>query len=523
LSTATPPAIAPLIATGIQAASAIPALAGVLPASLSGPAIGTVLGPIAPAAIFLAPLVLPFLFAQLFQPSPETQAAGRFTEAAAVPIGTDLAIFGLPGETAPPPSLSRTEAGFLSFRRGPTPEDLSMSFALGAREALSFVPEVAARGEARIAKFLAAPVPEPAAPRGIGFFALGAFAANKGVPLSDAVKTFREGQIANILEERRKNVERARTEQIAVAINDPFFNIVSNAAVAGLLPGAVVSAAASRIAVGGSQRTLGDFVRAAQAAAPRQVSSVSVAPVQVAPPAIPATVAPLAPVVTEPQLARSPGLRAAPPTLTRAEFEQFLSPPFQARPGRPGGGATMANVSTSMPATGGGGFVGGLGAALSGLGAGLGNIISAATPLIPSILQATTGGAAPTQIFLPGGSAVGGGFPDPRLLQAQQAGVLGAIPRLLPGIAGGALAESLFDLIPGGGFGGGGGACITPVQRTSVSLPSRVDVPTVDARGNTRFTSFVNMGRPVLWAGDLRACKRVKKAGARARRAAGGR
>ena len=68
---------------------------------------------------------------------------------------------------------------------------------------------------------------------------------------------------------------------------------------------------------------------------------------------------------------------------------------------------------------------------------------------------------------------------------------------------------------------GGGGGQIRPAAHCSTSLPSRVDIPTVDARGNTRYTTFKNMGRPLLWSGDLAASKRVRKVAAKARRAKG--
>ena len=77
-------------------------------------------------------------------------------------------------------------------------------------------------------------------------------------------------------------------------------------------------------------------------------------------------------------------------------------------------------------------------------------------------------------------------------------------------------------------WGSAGMACIPPgsatiQQRPSMGmrLPSRVDVPTIDRSGNVRFTTFKNMGRPLLWSGDLAASKRVRKVAAKARRAKG--
>ena len=77
-------------------------------------------------------------------------------------------------------------------------------------------------------------------------------------------------------------------------------------------------------------------------------------------------------------------------------------------------------------------------------------------------------------------------------------------------------------------WGSAGMACLPPgsatiQQRPSMGmrLPSRVDVPTIDRSGNVRFTTFKNMGRPLLWSGDLAASKRVRKVAAKARRAKG--
>lgn len=70
-----------------------------------------------------------------------------------------------------------------------------------------------------------------------------------------------------------------------------------------------------------------------------------------------------------------------------------------------------------------------------------------------------------------------------------------------------------------------GATCISPRTSTSVRLPSRVDVPTVDAQGATRFTTYRNMGRPILWSGDAACAKRFAKVTGRtlARRRSGGR
>ena len=183
----------------------------------------------------------------------------------------------------------------------------------------------------------------------------------------------------------------------------------------------------------------------------------------------------------------------------------------------------MPNVSTS----GGGGFLSGLGDAFAGLGAGIGEIFGAAAsnPLTSQILNRVL-----PQQSLPGGSPVvlqlPGSFADPRLAQAQQASALSLLPALLPSarslvpFGAGALGSELLDLF---GTSGGGGVTIRPRSVESrPRLPSRVDVPVMDAAGNQRFVAFKNMGRPVLFSGDIAACKRVKRIAKRTRKAVGG-
>ena len=117
-------------------------------------------------------------------------------------------------------------------------------------------------------------------------------------------------------------------------------------------------------------------------------------------------------------------------------------------------------------------------------------------------------------------SAAPGGAPLPQFQPQQPGGLMANVSTTLGalgfGIPGG-------DLVPTGVGNLQSAACITPRMTGSVRLPSRVDVPTVDASGNQRFTTFKNMGRPLLWSGDLAAAKRVRKVAAKARRRVGGR
>ena len=140
-------------------------------------------------------------------------------------------------------------------------------------------------------------------------------------------------------------------------------------------------------------------------------------------------------------------------------------------------------------------------------------------PNIPTLIQGINGGG-------------GGGILD-QILGAVP-GILGAFgfgengsgggptvaqPIALPGGAAIQPVRGMFPLLGGGN----GATCITPRQGVTMRLPSRVDVPVVDAAGNMRFTTFKNVGRPVLWTGDIAIAKRVKKVAGRARRASGGR
>jgi hypothetical protein len=67
------------------------------------------------------------------------------------------------------------------------------------------------------------------------------------------------------------------------------------------------------------------------------------------------------------------------------------------------------------------------------------------------------------------------------------------------------------DIAPGGS---------TPIPR---NLPSSVMVPYVTPSGRSTFTVYRRQGRPLLYSGDLAACKRVKRVASKARRRVGGR
>jgi len=112
----------------------------------------------------------------------------------------------------------------------------------------------------------------------------------------------------------------------------------------------------------------------------------------------------------------------------------------------------------------------------------------------------------PAPSFLPALFSGGGGFQ-----QAGFASALGPLARQLPGIiggfAGGAALEGLLD-------GGGGG---TPMFRAGMT-GARAQFFRTQNPATGQDTWFRPAGRPILWSGDLTACKRVNKVARRARR-----
>lgn len=99
-------------------------------------------------------------------------------------------------------------------------------------------------------------------------------------------------------------------------------------------------------------------------------------------------------------------------------------------------------------------------------------------------------------------------------------GIGSALGRLLPGVAGGIAATGLFDIF------GGGGDDLPDLPGVPPGGIFRVVGPTIRARHLVRVTNpmtgrdvwYRNVGRPILFAGDLRTCKRVEKVARLARR-----
>jgi len=115
-----------------------------------------------------------------------------------------------------------------------------------------------------------------------------------------------------------------------------------------------------------------------------------------------------------------------------------------------------------------------------------------------------------------GGASTGGvGFAGPSGIIPGLSQLLGIGPGgggVLPGGAMPNISTSL--LAPGQ---------IPTVTRTTQRLPATLQVPHVTATGQQKIVTYKNMGRAILFTGDLAACRRVRKVAARARRRVGGR
>ena len=64
---------------------------------------------------------------------------------------------------------------------------------------------------------------------------------------------------------------------------------------------------------------------------------------------------------------------------------------------------------------------------------------------------------------------------------------------------------------------------IVPQQSTSTRLPSTVHVPYHTATGQGKIATYKNMGRAILFTGDLAAARRVRRVASKARSRLGGR
>jgi len=155
---------------------------------------------------------------------------------------------------------------------------------------------------------------------------------------------------------------------------------------------------------------------------------------------------------------------------------------------------------------------------LSGFFGGLADVLQASTPLLSAILPPLISRGQQQPIFLGGGPALPAGqipgfFPDPRVATT-------AFPATQ------AMGQNQFGqfqfLSPGGQqLGGPMLPAITAQQGACPPrLPARIDVPSPSQPG--RFVTFKNMGAPVLFRGDLAACKRARRVGRMVKKSLGG-
>jgi hypothetical protein len=166
--------------------------------------------------------------------------------------------------------------------------------------------------------------------------------------------------------------------------------------------------------------------------------------------------------------------------------------------------------------------------------------------------SAPTGTGGITNVYLPGGSAGypdrgGAGYPDfggvgapnmpsvPSLVSGDYYGsgpgfdlgdVFGPNSWFSPVVPGGMPGGFPFPTVPGSpypvGSGAGqmapGGACATTPFRPGASLSARAVPFMLPNPLSGQPVWFLPAGRPLLWSGDLRACKRVSKIAGRAAR-----
>jgi len=424
-----------------------PGAIGAIATQLTSGVAGASVAGLTTGGIFLAPLFLPGLISRLAPADPIAIFSGGEN---LLPVGTDLSIFGGPfvgRKTTVRPFLIKKFGGPASGFQRQPDLPEFSQLAIAAANEFSFNPEQAALGT----QFIEDAKPVVAQlPTRFPFF------LNKKEALENM-------QAANN-QKLASDIERARREQRERVFNEPVFRAIIQAQAQGLIPGAVPS--------------------------PKYLEARGFEPA-----APPATTQEMAPPVSTLDPVRVDHQRPA------VVQERQLSQRTEAPP--------MPNVQTNLPA--GGGF----GSAVQGFFGGLGQLLTSATPVLQTILpQLLPQRSVP--LALPGGAAIANPAAQQFAIQraqqqlSQQFSPAGFFPQAQP--------AGLFDFFgQGGALGlpGGdltGGACITPVpSRQTMRLPARVDVPTRDAAGNQRFTTFKNMGRPILFTGDVAAAKRVKK------------
>jgi len=153
--------------------------------------------------------------------------------------------------------------------------------------------------------------------------------------------------------------------------------------------------------------------------------------------------------------------------------------------------------------------------------------IAATRPLLGgSVGEFSTGGTDMGRFIstaLPGGAPITESSIGGALIPFIGAAARRAAPvvRQLPGLIGGLIAGEAIESAIGEGGGGmptrqltsaSGRATIQQMQTQGTRLPGQVTFIAPTASGGSRVVSYRNMGRPILWSGDIQAVKRVKRA-----------
>ncbi len=123
-------------------------------------------------------------------------------------------------------------------------------------------------------------------------------------------------------------------------------------------------------------------------------------------------------------------------------------------------------------------------------------------PAMPAFPVSTQQGYPPS----PWAAVAGGAMPA----SYAPAGVAGSLLRQLPGMLGGLAIGEGYEMLAGGGGG-------TPMFRPTMA-GARAQFFRTQNPATGQDTWFRPAGRPLLWSGDLTACKRVKKIARRASR-----
>jgi len=183
-------------------------------------------------------------------------------------------------------------------------------------------------------------------------------------------------------------------------------------------------------------------------------------------------------------------------------INRFGSPIFNPAPlGATGGTSSVPFVVTPAAST---------QSSFGGFGDLIGNIIGGATQLLPQIFPKVFPGAQAQPVNFPGGG-FGGGFQQtafPALIPPIVGGITRALPGLGAGAIGGELADAFQNL-----FSSGGASTQSDLAAFTDATPGSCR-PKEHLKVNPctgKSTWFTPRGRPLVFSGDMAACKRVDR------------